>query len=309
MPRPSRPRVNISELDWEGLLPVLLAFKEASNKTINFMDGEEYTGEDGITREEHDKNIMSANNKIYIDHKKAVADAKAKLVASLVVFKQKEVIPDLITLIGKVKPVLTAEGQVDIIATLTNLANMAKEGRLKFKDGKLVSPSACRAMVEFMKVEPRSYIGMAKPSAYTVEGHVYSACRPLVMSAWKLYHNIPYSQYNYSSPNMIHIVGPEMLELLRYLGTETEWSNEKLIDIRNQVVLSSQYGQAHNCVDAKNYSDDDEFNKLPRLVKLALLQLWVFHPSLYQSYAIMNLDNPDLPPEVLIQGEVFNGQV
>ena len=304
MPRPSKPKKPISSLDWSYLNTAFKEYYELKNTKPDYVD-HEYTGENGITLEEYESDLKGINAKIFKKLQLQRKEAKDSLEQVLVDFKQKDVIPDLLAFWGRIRPLFDSESKVDIVATLTHIINESKMGRIHFLDGTLVDVPTLKGMVEFMKAEPRSLVGLSKPVAYSVEGHIYSVCRPLLMSAWKLYQNVDYSCYNLGSASMRHIIGPEMEDLLDYIGTECPWTNSELVQFRFQAIESSTHKKATSVVDVNNSTDSDEFNALPRLVKLALLQLWVFAPELYKPYAIMNLQNPDKRPIPLTSNEIL----
>ncbi len=257
------------------------------------------------------------NRALYDEYKKLKAldikEAKAEDLPLLEPFKEEWVLPQLMAFFGtgQCKPILSAEGQVNILATLKKLTAKATEGVLVFDDGTPVVSSALVGMIKFMKVCPRGAIMPKKVTQGSPKGHRFSACVPLLFSAWKTYQNIPYSSYDYYDPSMEHVLEDDLLNLLQFQGQEAPWSNEELMKLRDQAMYIKSTGRMRT--PATTYlvysTGDSEFDPLPKLVKLCLLQLWIFQPSLYSSYAVHNLMDLDAPASSIIDTNIFTSEV
>jgi hypothetical protein len=253
------------------------------------------------------------NIQLYNDYRKLKAleikDTKAEDLVLLEPFKEEWVLPQLMAFFGtgQCAPILSAEGQVEILPTLKKLTAKADEGVLKFDNGSLVTRKALEGMVKFMKVSPRGSIMPKKITQGSPKGHRFSACVPLLFSAWKTYRDIPYSAYNYYDPMMEYVLEDELIDLLQFQGEEHPWSKEELIKLRDQAMYIKSTGKMRT--PATTYmvyaTGDSEFDKLPKLVKLCLLQLWIFQPSMYESYAVHNLKNLDSPASEIIDTNMF----
>jgi hypothetical protein len=300
---------SISSLNWSSLSSLGSVTDTPKPKYIDLRDILERT--DSAPGEYEAAQVK--NREMYDEYRKLKAldikETKAEDLPLLEPFKEEWVLPQLMAFFGtgQCKPILSAEGQVDILATLRRITDKAFAGTLVFDNGTKVSSNAVVGMIKFMKVHPRGSIMPRKVTQGSPKGHRFSACVPLLFSAWKTYQNVPYSSYDYYNPSMEHVLEDDLINMLQYQGQEHPWSPEELAKLRDQAMyIKSTGGMRTPATTYMVYSTgDSDFDALPKLVKLCLLQLWVFQPSLYSPYAIHNLMDLDAPASEIIDTNVF----
>ncbi len=303
----------ISALPWASLSSL------GSTKTIerpDFIDIRDILESDELDTVERAKKVAEAENinrSLQYNYKKTKAlnnsEDKSKDLPLLVPFKEEWVLPHLMTFFGtgQCKPILV-DGIIDLKASLTSLITKARDGNLVFSNGTRVTTDALVGMIRFMKVSPRGSIMPKGMTQGSPQGHRYSACVPLLFSAWKSYQNIQYKQYDYTLPIMEHVLEDDLIELMQYVGSEVPWTSDELSAFKAQALYiktTGAYRTVANCTMVYS-TGNKEFDDLPKLVKLLLLQLWVFQPELYKPYAIQNLMDVDAPAINLVSTDIFS---
>ncbi len=299
MARAPKPIVPIHQLKWATLGSAIIA---SNVKYPELLDDNEYTGEDGETIEEYNSRVRATNNLIVIQHKASVREAVATVKEMCKEFKGKNVLQDLMALWGQpaLAPVVL-RGKVVMKDTFERIAENAVSGKVRYANGSIVSLDVLKGMLGYLKIDPRADINGCRDTATTPTGHIYAVCRPLLPSVWKFHHGIMYSQYG---DDFKMVVGPELAAFQQYIGTEFDYTVEQLSLLRMEAIANHPSGTAVGCYQVATPSNT-EFNALPRLVKLCLLQLWVYAPNLYQNYAMMSLVEADAKPVPIICPNVF----
>ena len=176
-----------------------------------------------------------------------------------------------------------------------------------------------KLLVEGVPATPQYFIGLLKVLNRSPRGDIlgsgirqsseagsrFSAPVPLVLSAFKQYRNIGYEEWDWNGIESLEdldwFVDKDIQQIVQYRNAELQWSTTELLEFREQCNL--QQKPLHQVTTA-NKIQDVEFMKLPRMVKLLALQLWVFHPSVRHTLAITNLHNFDEPSASLVSGEI-----
>ena len=183
---------------------------------------------------------------------------------------------------------------------------LCRENKLLY-EGNPVPQTIFQGMMRVLIHYPRGDLLNATSQKQTKEGIRYAANVPLVLSAFKEFRNVQYSEWNWQDENMQHLVDLGHQELIPYIvseelrGTLSKWDSSTLMAIRDEantkdVPLTSMYSIA--------VGTDMEFKKLPRLLKLMLCQVWVYHPSIRQALGICSVDDVDLLPEPLTSSDI-----
>lgn len=303
MAAPRRAPPHLSTLNW-AMVPTHLSNINYTSSPV-IMESDEYTGEDGISEAQYEQDVMSGNAKRRAENKEKIEENKAKGTLGMKPFKVDGLIPTLLAFLGTAQCApIVVDGRVRILDTLLALRQRAENREIRFDNSMVVTGDAVKGILAFLVAPVRGNVTTGKNKCEGL-GHPVSMCRPLLMSAWKLYHGIDYSSYDYNDPELRFINDPGTLGYLRAIADKPGFTKDELIQLRNEVISQCAAGTAQGVyLDIKG-SSNTEFNELPKQLKLLLLQLWVYQPHLYQSYAIMNLDNPDLPPEPLVDIEIF----
>lgn len=197
-----------------------------------------------------------------------------------------------------------ANGLFSATQLIEDNQELARSGKLLY-EGLSVPVEVLVGMIRVMTHYPRGDLLNATSQKQTSEsGLRYAANVPLVLSAFKEYRNIPYSDWDWSDPMMKHILDSGTAELIPYILDPKPlqaWTKEQLLDIRDlantkEVALTSLY--------TITYGNDAEFKRLPRLLKLMLCQTWVYHPSIRHHLGLCSVETLDKHPEPLVSSDI-----
>ena len=172
-------------------------------------------------------------------------------------------------------------------------------------DGVPATPQYFIGLLKVLNRSPRGDILGSGIRQNSETGSRFSAPVPLVLSAFKQYRNIGYEEWDWqdidSLDDLDWFMDRDIKQIVEYRHAQLDWSIEELLEFREQCNPQQKPLQQ---VTTANKILDSGFSKLPRMVKLLLLQLWVFHPSVRHPLAITNLENFDEPSKPLVSGEV-----
>lgn len=221
-------------------------------------------------------------------------------------FKQSWVMPQLMMWLGKDNGVKLfknpSNGLYSVELTLRNLIAQAESGALYFEDGTALVKEDLQGIFALLSKPDRSAIIPGKAT----EVLRYNACVPLFMSAFKEFRNVEYEQWDWGDSWTRFVLDPQFLELSKNFDSVFRFSNAELLELRNQCdqkkILDSAHAISFNFVADKSDSLKS-FIEMPRLVKLMLLQMWIFRPEHRTKYGIYHTDNLDTYPENLVGEE------
>jgi hypothetical protein len=173
----------------------------------------------------------------------------------------------------------------------------------------MLSLGSVKAVIKWLTTSPRGDLltGMTQTRD---QGVRWSAPVPLVLSAFKEFRGVGYSSWDWTDTNMTTLVDKDITEWSGYFGTPQPWSLEDLIQFRVGA-LEVKSGKYQGTVRKPESTSqvygvtDPDFKKLPRLMKLALTQLWCFHPRVRTELMITDHMNLDSHPQPLVDGEVL----
>jgi hypothetical protein len=131
-----------------------------------------------------------------------------------------------------------------------------------------------------------------------------------LLSAFKEYRGIKYSEWDWQDAKRKHFLDPDMLEYSNNFGQPVDWSVEELLELREEgrtIRTGTKAGTQKPLVTTTTLTglSDPEFKALPRLQKLALCQVWVYHPTIRHDLMITDHMNLDQHPEPLVTDDVF----
>ena len=182
---------------------------------------------------------------------------------------------------------------------------------LQYDNGMPVTKAAFQGMLNVLNHSPRGEILATGWKQSTGPGLRYSAAVPLFLSAFKEYRGIKYSEWDCTDPNLIYFLDKDNLDYSEQFYKPVEWSSEELLEFREEgrtVRSGPKAGtqKALTLTTTLTGITDQEFKQLPRLMKLALCQVWVYHPTIRHDLMITNHLDLDQHPEPLVVDEVFN---
>lgn len=221
--------------------------------------------------------------------------SKTTLVELGIFHNSQWILPQILAKIAQVKPKVSAQGDY-LFSDLFEL----------WKTQEILELTSIRAWLKILNHTVRGEILSVKQSSSL--GSRYSQGVPLLLSAYKQFHSIDYNRWNYTDPIAKHLVPPDILELTT-LELE-EITREELLEFRDKALYirtGKQAGATRDplvCVNSFAVTDP-RIAKLPKLARLQLLDLWIYHPSIRNPYLFWIGNNPDQAPEPLINQEVI----
>lgn len=218
--------------------------------------------------------------------------------------------PQLLALLGSEVPLKrNASGKISFELTLEAIKEKIDSSRLKFDDENLVTAEIFVAIMRLLRTTPRGDI-LGKLAQSKAPGIRYSAAVPLFCSAFKEFRDVKYSDWDWQDGYKKYFLDTDFLEYSNYFGKEIAYSEEELRNIRNTALYIKsgvKAGQERKpeATTTVYGVEDQEFKNYPRLYKLALAQLWVFSPQLYNKYAIVNPVDLDSENKPLISTNIW----
>lgn len=172
-----------------------------------------------------------------------------------------------------------------------------------------------RFLFSFLNVIPRGSI-LSEPQNKCPE---YSALVPLILSAFKKYRKVSYSEWDWENSYIKVFVDVDLYDAVTK-GKQASISGEmkhidltreQRIDARDYCLVIRSGVRAGNIkkptqqysITNRAFGKEMELNLLPKLRKIMECQVWVAHPSLRSELMILDVKNLDSMPEPLEQEE------
>lgn len=199
-----------------------------------------------------------------------------------------------------------SSGKISSAATLRALHADLLDARVKFQTGKVVQPEDITTMLQYLKYAPRGDILYGKQGLPT--NVRYSAPVPLLLSAVKEYRNVGYEEWDYGDPGIKHVLDKDLYDLIQYRSTD--FSDFDLLEIRElgrTIKSGARMGRQtpYASCTAVNGIQDPDFRGLPRLLKLMLTQMWLYHPTVRHPLMWTNLLDLDTAAPPLVDQDVL----
>lgn len=219
------------------------------------------------------------------------------------------ILPQLCAQIGAHWPLVRVDGTISPTQTIRRWSAMSQEGSLTL-DGTVVTHPGLKKLVSWLNTSPRGDIltGLTQTKDPGVR---WSAPVPIVLSMFKEMRGVGYDLWNWRDPNIQHLVDRDIWDWSGHFYVDHPWSPDQLLSFRVKA-LEVKTGRLQGTVrkpesTAQVYGvTDPDFKKLPRLMKLALCQLWCFHPRVRTNLMITNHMDLDNHPPPLVDSEVVH---
>jgi hypothetical protein len=197
-------------------------------------------------------------------------------------------------------------GKISSSATLRALHADLLDSRVKFQTGKVAQAEDITNLLQYLRYAPRGDIIYGKQGLPT--NVRYSAPVPLLLSALKEYRSVGYEEWDYGDPGIKHVLDKDLYDLIQYKSTD--FSDFDLLEIRElgrTVKTGARAGRQtpYASCTAVNGIQDPDFRELPRLLKLMLTQMWLYHPTVRHPLMWTSLQNLDLPAAPLVDQDVL----
>lgn len=217
-------------------------------------------------------------------------------------------LPQLIAVLGSNLPLAKNEsGKFSFLETFKLIREKIDNETLLLANT-LVTRDWFEGVITVLKYSPRGDILPSKAKQSSPEFIRYCAAVPLFLSAFKQYRNINYSEWDWTEEHKALFLEKDILEFSQYFNTEIPYTREELLELREAALKPDSRGYkrtAESTAAVNNVRElNPEFNKLPRLMKLALTQLWVYSPSIRTSFMIADPNNLDALPEPLVSAQI-----
>lgn len=182
------------------------------------------------------------------------------------------------------------------------------EGKI---DGRKIAPAIFDfssewdlGLYQFLMLDSRSsYLA----SQYKGEGRTYCSLVPLIPYAWKLNHNIKYSQWD--TKGLRYVVNDSLYRAMTCEIPE-DLTREDILAARTQGLTfktGTKAGTVRNPVSTYRLYDTTgtKLHGLPELAQTMLAQIWCAHPSNRTKYMVLDPKSWDSIPTPLISDDIF----
>jgi hypothetical protein len=142
---------------------------------------------------------------------------------------------------------------------------------------------------------------------YTGPNKSWCALVPLIASAFKLHHSIPYSHWNMAE--LVGVTNPKLYQAMTW--QPEEFSREAVIEARTEGLLIKSgkgLGTYRNPLYTFKLYGTTGLSGIPEYVQTMLAQIWCAHPQNRSRLMVLDWVNWDRIPEELISTEVIGSQ-
>ena len=217
---------------------------------------------------------------------------------SLEAFKSNStwILPQLLALLGSRLQLVRENGLISFSKTLSSLGS----GEITYDSGLQIDRLDLQGMLRVLTHQHRSHFVYGRLTADF--GLRYNSSVPLILSAMKQYRGVGYSEWNWADEKRTFFLDPDFVAIADMVGNfANPFSKDELVEARGDVdpTTYKAVAQISKCADL-------DFKKLPRLAKLMLTQVWVYHPSVRHPLALTNLNEPDKPAESIVADSVLD---
>lgn len=134
----------------------------------------------------------------------------------------------------------------------------------------------------------------------------YSALVPLILAGLKKYQNIPYSAW--SAEGLSYVIDKGLYEAMMCNPPDLPLS--RVLELRQQGLMTKsgpKSGQLKNALNTWTLTGikNTEWGELPPLALTMLAQIWVAHPSIRNSYMVLDPNDWDAVPDSIITTDVL----
>lgn len=207
-------------------------------------------------------------------------------------------VPQLLAFVAsQITPVKVA-GKYSFTATFQDLKANAKAGTLSYPNGKSLTVQEVNGILKFLNSTPRGEVlGGAKQ--IDPKSARYATGVPLILSAFREYKDIQYSQWDWTDTENLDIfLDKDIIALVPYFSNPPDFTNEQLLEYRTiggTYRTGEKVGQTKhlNSITVINKVGNPDFDGLPKLLRLMLCQTWVYQPHIRHKYSITNCRDID----------------
>lgn len=201
-------------------------------------------------------------------------------------------LPQMVAYFGSWTLAKTAEGQIDILATLKQ--NVGQDPQLQ-------------AIWKLSRVKRSLLIPVMSKSPE------YGTLTPLILMGQKRMAGVNYESWR-GLPHLEYILESRLLEAVDLSAEDLllvgSLGSDRLIELRDQGLLQrtgAKAGQSKKPESTWSLTgmQGTEIAHLPKLTQTMLTQIWLAHPSLRTPYMILDPSNWDNLPAPLLTPEIF----
>lgn len=136
--------------------------------------------------------------------------------------------------------------------------------------------------------------------AKQTESPQFCSAVPIPLAAYRLQLGIPYSKWDKTDPCLVRMFSPQMQWILdqKVIDSIPDLNRDEVNALREQVLLERKSGTIKPVISYKfELSGEPVFDRLPKLLRMMLLQTWIFHPSIRHQNMITDPINWDSAAE------------
>lgn len=208
-------------------------------------------------------------------------------------------LPQLMSFLGTTIEPQWVGGKISSTKTFQVLGSRLDNSEIVFDNGRVLHKQEFGKMIKLCTHPHSSHLFSERQTSEF--GSRFSVAVPLVLSALKQYQNIQYQSWDFHDPNIQSFLTPHLLSMVLETQTPPELSQDFLVNLRG----SNSESYSSCTVICKDKTNPDFF-ALPRLAKLQLAQVWVYHPRLRHPLQLGLGYSLDTPQPELISTDVFS---
>jgi hypothetical protein len=218
----------------------------------------------------------------------------------------KWLLPQVMAYVGSLPLTKNDEGKYDAYLTLRALS---EKGFPNFQDGRPCSKAQFRGIVDFLRVSPRGLIMPKGMTQRSEAGLRYCAAVPLFLSAFLEYRGITYDKWD--TKTLFYVVDSDLYDALT-VAEVPQFSYDELMSFRKIALLiksrsTENHEELRKPLQATRVpkTGNPEFDELPKMARMQLVQLWVFSPDLANQFGIYVPGDLIKRPTPLVDKEVM----
>jgi hypothetical protein len=204
-------------------------------------------------------------------------------------YRGKDLLPNLLHFLARTMPLIkNDDGLISCSKSLAAYRTKIGNDEVKWDANRIATSAEVLAIFKLFKSPSRSkFVASNVPR--------YKGAVPLFLSAFKEHKNIKYSAWDLSDPKLETVTDPSCYAQIKFIadGGTIDYTEEQLNDLRVEALTMANGTISSDTQFKCNNTSDMEFNKLPKSVRMSILQLWDYHINRANEYMIRNFEDID----------------
>jgi hypothetical protein len=216
-------------------------------------------------------------------------------------YRDKNLLPKLLQFISRSMPLIRNEdGLISCTKSLAAYRTKLDNGEIKWDLSRTATSSEVLTIFKFLKTPSRSkYVGSDNPR--------YKGSVPLFLSAFKEHKNIKYSAWDLTDPKLESVTDPACYAQIKFIadGGTIDYTEDELNDLRVEALTMANGTVSPDTQFKCNNTSDIEFNKLPKSVRMSVLQIWDYNVTRASEYMIRNFEDIDKAASIILSADAM----